>query len=131
MSKGNIMRVVREDYCCPTQRPNSCDQRGDDQWEDESLQHPEEDLPDVGDVHHLPLVPALLALAEDQAEHDPADDAAHGGDSEEVHPQTSHGSLCSAHPKQESQSVTTDYTVSVTAQGQGPSILGNTFVRFN
>ena len=46
-------------------------------------------------------MPVLLAIAEDQAEHDPADDAAHGGDSQEVHPQTSHRFLHAAHPEQE------------------------------
>ena len=102
MSEVNI---VREEavilYSSLTKRPNSCDQRGNDQWEDESFQHPEEDFSDVGDVHHLPLVPVLLTLTEDQSEYDPADDAAHGGDSQGVHPQTSQRFLCSAHPEEE------------------------------
>ena len=78
--------------------PDSCDQRGDDQWEDESLQHPEEDLPDVGDVHHLPLVPLLLALPQDQTEDDPTNHTGHGRNGQGIHPQTSPGFLHSAHP---------------------------------
>ena len=71
-------------------------------------------------------MPVLLTIAEDQAEHDPADDAAHGGDSQEVHPQTFHRFLYAAHPEQE-------IVTAGTGWGLGASILHlvNTFVRFN
>ena len=82
------------------ERPNCRDQRGNDQRKYESLQHPEEDLPDVGDVHDLPLVPLLLALAQDQAEPHPAYHAAHRGYGQGVHPQTSSGFLHSTHPEE-------------------------------
>ena len=65
------------------------DEGGHNQGEDQRLQHPEEDLAHVGDVHHLPLRPVLLAAAEDQPEDDAADDARHGPDGEAVGAQTS------------------------------------------
>ena len=81
------------------QGPHGCYEGRDNQRKDESFQHPEEDLANVGDIHHLPLMPVLLALPEDEAEDDPADDAAHGGDSEGVHPQTFPRFLHAAHPE--------------------------------
>ena len=108
---GSTSNSARERHI---QRPHGRYQGGDDQWEDESFQHPEEDLPNVGDVHHLALMPVVLTLTEDQAEHHPADDAAHGGDSQGVHPQTSHRFLSGTHPEQ-------DMIVRArTALGRGP-----------
>ena len=68
-------------------------------------------------------MPVVLTLAEDEAEHDPADDAAHGGDSQGVHPQTSHRFLRAAHPEQ-------DLIVRVRTGGLNPTSV-NTFVGFN
>ena len=59
------------------QRPHGCYEGRDDQREDESFQHPEEDLANVGDVHHLPVSPLLLALPQHQAEYDAAKDPGH------------------------------------------------------
>ena len=73
---GSTSNSARERHI---QRPHGRYQGGDDQWEDESFQHPEEDLPNVGDVHHLPVSPRLLALPQYQAEYDPAKDSGHGG----------------------------------------------------
>ena len=41
------------------ERPDSRDEGRDDEWEDEGLEHPEEQVADVGDVHDLAVGPSL------------------------------------------------------------------------
>ena len=84
VSDGSTSDTARQRH---VQRPDGCYQGRHDQWEDESLQHPEEDLPDVGDVHHLPVRPLLLALAQNHSKDDPAYNPSHGGHGKTSGPQ--------------------------------------------
>ena len=81
---GSPSNSARERH---VQRAHSCYQGRYNQRKYESLQHPEEDLPDVGDVHHLPVRPVSLDAAETEPEHHTPDHPGHGGEGEAPRPQ--------------------------------------------
>ena len=66
------------------QGPDRGNQGGDDQGNDDALEHLEEQLSDELDVHGLPGGPGLLPGLEADPQDHTGDDATHGGQSEYV-----------------------------------------------